>query len=497
MTCNYVDQNGKCTAYRYYGFPDNWKKERCKNHKLEGMISLQGKRCAIDDCISLARYNYEGFPMEFCNNHKKTGMIRITGTFCKDPLCNKQPIFNYPNNPILYCKDHKKSGMIDVRKNKCKKCSKRAQYGYFSDRVKEYCGSHKENDMIDLSHKLCEYSHPDHGDCYTRANFNYEHLIGKGIFCDTHKMSGMINVMDKRCDFIDDNGNKCDRMPTYGIKNTKTALRCVNHKELRMTDVKKRKCKFIDIHGYKCDKLCYYNFMGEDAPLYCRDHKLNDMVDLVHYKCNRKGCSRRPSHNHENKNPEYCHIHKTKDMIDIASLRCRSEFCNDSALDYLDNYCLHCFSNIFPTDKRIKDLKTTKEIKTKFLLSLNENDDFIHNKPIYVGDCGVSKRRIDLYKYLGDNHILCIEIDENQHKHYDQHDEEMRYHDVYNTNYYMIFIRFNPDKYIDKDGNICNPPLEERVDDLTTKLYDIECNLHKYSDPDQLLYIENMFFDQK
>ena len=45
-------------------------------------------------------------------------------------------------------------------------------------------------------------------------------------------------------------------------------------------------------------------------------------------------------------------------------------------------------------------------------------DGFKNDKPFYVdleGGCCASKRRIDLRKLIG-NTMLCIEVDENQHK---------------------------------------------------------------------------------
>ena len=44
--------------------------------------------------------------------------------------------------------------------------------------------------------------------------------------------------------------------------------------------------------------------------------------------------------------------------------------------------------------------------------------------------------------------MLCIEVDENQHKYYDKDDEEARYNDVYmGFSGKFIFIRYNSDSF--------------------------------------------------
>jgi hypothetical protein len=54
---------------------------------------------------------------------------------------------------------------------------------------------------------------------------------------------------------------------------------------------------------------------------------------------------------------------------------------------------------------------------------------------------------------VGSKLILCIEINENQHKGYDNDHEEIRYNDLYMLHGgKFTFIRFNPDKFKNKVG---------------------------------------------
>ena len=66
------------------------------------------------------------------------------------------------------------------------------------------------------------------------------------------------------------------------------------------------------------------------------------------------------------------------------------------------------------------------------------------------GVCCETKRRIDL-RMLINNTMLCVEIDENQHKKYIRYDENIRYDILFmDFSGKYIFMRCNPDKFIDK-----------------------------------------------
>ena len=63
-----------------------------------------------------------------------------------------------------------------------------------------------------------------------------------------------------------------------------------------------------------------------------------------------------------------------------------------------------------------------------------------------------------------DNTLLVIETDENQHKSYDKMDEETRYDDLYMAfSGKWIYIRFNPDKYINNKGVRKNSTIANRL----------------------------------
>ena len=67
---------------------------------------------------------------------------------------------------------------------------------------------------------------------------------------------------------------------------------------------------------------------------------------------------------------------------------------------------------------------------------------------------GCSARRPDLLVDLG-SHVIIVEIDENKHATYDCSCEHKRLMQLSRDLHHrpIVFIRFNPDAYIDQDGN--------------------------------------------
>ena len=128
-----------------------------------------------------------------------------------------------------------------------------------------------------------------------------------------------------------------------------------------------------------------------------------------------------------------------------------------------DGYCATYFKRKFPNDKRSSKIyEKSREIKVRNFL--NENyEGFIHDRPLYTGNCDCThRRRIDHRKLIYST-ILAVETDERQHSSYDREDEEVRYDDLYMIHSgKWIFIRFNPDSYI-KNGKKNNQSLDKRL----------------------------------
>ena len=164
----------------------------------------------------------------------------------------------------------------------------------------------------------------------------------------------------------------------------------------------------------------------------------------------------------------------------------------------LQGFCSHCFANIFPEDPRALTVrKKSKELQVMTHIFSNY-DGFKNDKPFYVdleGGCCATRRRIDLRKLIN-NTMLCIEVDENQHKNYIKQHEINRYDDLFmDFSGKYIFIRYNPDKYIDKFGKSKNPMFETRMDVLERS---IDKHIERINNEDnkELLEIHHLFYDE-
>jgi len=138
-------------------------------------------------------------------------------------------------------------------------------------------------------------------------------------------------------------------------------------------------------------------------------------------------------------------------MIDITNKRCNSEFCDTVSNKKYKGYCAYCFFHLFPDEKCSKNYKT-KELMVYNYIKENFSDiDMINDKKIMDG---CSKRRPDIFIHLG-YQVIIIEIDENQHIDYDNTCENKRIMELSkDVNHIpIVFIRFNPDQYIDINNN--------------------------------------------
>jgi hypothetical protein len=113
-------------------------------------------------------------------------------------------------------------------------------------------------------------------------------------------------------------------------------------------------------------------------------------------------------------------------------------------------------------------------------------DGFIHDMPLYTGNCDCThRRRIDHRTLIGAT-LLCVETDELGHAGYDPKDEELRYDDLYMVHSgKWVFIRFNPDgKGVDMEDK-----LDALIEKLTAQIERIERDDNK-----DLLEIHKMYY---
>ena len=200
--------------------------------------------------------------------------------------------------------------------------------------------------------------------------------------------------------------------------------------------------------------------------------------------------------------PNKCHIHKNKsDKLVKQSDKCIgvNKLCPYELKGNIkyDNYCTYCFSNLFPFDVRVKEIRQkSKEIEVVNYVCLTfSNIKWYHDKPLYINFdiCCPSKRRIDL-RALIRNTMLCIEVDENQHKYYTTESEFVRYNEIiYDLTCKYIFIRFNPDIY--RTNNIIQKTnIKTRLNILGSEVIKQMQNINEGKN-EELLEIIHLFYD--
>jgi hypothetical protein len=92
--------------------------------------------------------------------------------------------------------------------------------------------------------------------------------------------------------------------------------------------------------------------------------------------------------------------------------------------------------------------------------------------------------------------MLCIEIDEDQHKYYIKDQERTRYDDLFmDFSGKYIFIRYNPDKFIDKYGISKNPFFDTRMEVLE-KMINKQINRIQNGENTDLIEIYHLFYDE-
>lgn len=389
------------------------------------------KKCKSDGCVFIASFGYnKETGTKYCSKHKETGMINL---LCKLCVCGtSRPTYNLPGLTARCCFKCKTDGMINVNDKPC------------------FCG-------------------------LSRPTFNFSGL--KAEYCSKCRTDGMINVKDLKC--------KCGKSSKscFNYEGLKPEY-CSQCKEPGMIDIYRKLCK--------CGKQPSFNYEGL-LPEYCKLCKLDGMKMIKKRLCIQ--CNNlQATYNLFGLKPSYCNECKTKEMINVAN-KCKNDDCLNCGNIKYNYYCTHCFANLFPNDPLTFQIRTkSKENYVRDFLNQNYNG-FIHDKPLWTGHCDCSKRRRIDHRLLIGNTLLCIETDENQHKRYDEKDEEIRYDDLYMLHGgKFIFIRFNPDKYINKNGTKVDPYMKKRMDDLSEEI-DKQIERINNDENEELLEIIYLFYD--
>ncbi len=152
--------------------------------------------------------------------------------------------------------------------------------------------------------------------------------------------------------------------------------------------------------------------------------------------------------------------YKTQCIECGGSLLCKTPLCETVANKKKYNgHCLRCFINLFPELKNARNYKTKERNVVDNIKKAFPDVSWYCDKKIRDG---CSLKRPDMLLDMG-SHAIIVEVDENQHVNYDCSCENKRLMELSQDVDHrpIVFIRFNPDKYFDKDGNRVDSCWEE------------------------------------
>jgi hypothetical protein len=437
--CDFETCRKQASYGEFYGKP-----LRCKEHKEK--YNLVSRMCQHNNCKTISIFNFEKeLKPKFCSNHKELGMTNVKDKTCQYSGCKTIPNFNFKGeiNP-KFCSNHKELGMVNVKDKKCQHqdCKIQPTFNFMGELKPKFCSNHKEIGMVNVKDKKCE-----HQDCKIQPTFNFMGEL-KPKFCSNHKEIGMVNVKDKTCQHLG-----CKTIPTFNFEGELKPKFCSNHKECGMINVKSKTCEHQD-----CKIQPTFNFMGETHGKFCSNHKECGMINI--------------------------------------KINCKANLClGTSGNPKYKGYCCNCYQHLFPNDPLSLQMRSkTKELTVRQFININF-EGFQHDKPLFTGNCDCTNRRRIDHRVLIGNTLLCIETDENQHKNYDKKDEEIRYDDLFMIHSgKFVFIRFNPDKYKNKDNKSVNPMLYTRLPILKEEIEKQIKRIHNEENT-ELLEIIKLYYD--
>ena len=397
------------------------------------VLKKKNNICIEENCTTQPCFNFKGEKRGiYCRSHAKKGMVDVKNHRCLD--CDTRANYNFEGEKRgIYCRSHAKNGMVDLKNIFCKEngCKIQANYNFEGEKRGIYCLSHAKNGMKDVKNPRCIYE-----GCSIQPSFNFEGNT-KSIYCSIHALDGMKNTRDNKC-----LENNCNKQPSYNFENQTKAIYCKSHSKEGMKNVVTKRCK-----KEGCDKIPCYNFEYQQKGIYCLAHAEKGMKDVRSRKCLEENCDKQPCYNFEgNKIGIYCVKHAKKDMENVVIRKCIDEFCY-TGVTYTkyDGYCLSCFVRLFPDMPIVRNYKTKETAVRYYIKEQFSNVTWICDK---ITNNGCSMRRPDLLLDLG-YQVLIIEIDENQHRRYEEICENKRIMELSQDLGHrpVVFIRFNPDDY--------------------------------------------------
>ncbi len=357
-------------------------------------------------------------------------------------------------------------------------CDERAQYvsRTFAERVPTHCEQHAKprGDFFKFN-RLCEVE-----TCMTRASFAPTRESKKPCRCAVHKLPTDINWEKKICAT-----ENCDKKPSFAPPG-KPAVRCKACRIGGDVDVNNDRC--IECHEHQVSAL----IIGRESEgmQYCLtcaaklgfEYKNGRVPYCVRCKT---AVARFGTVGGRPRDAKYCgqcrdsniHFDLVHDMCEVCEAT-RPQLRNGRRL------CLRCCINVFPDMKVARNYKLKQNAVDDFLkerfadrvtirhdrkierivpeaASAGAGGGFVPQEFEDERPCASSGRKPDVLIDMGE-WVVVVEVDEGQHKQdsYKTSCENKRTMQIFDDlgRRPTVFIRFNPDNYVDAAGNKVKSP---------------------------------------
>lgn len=392
------------------------------------------RRC---ECGETATPHF-GFPgdkhAKWCKECRpESGSINLISRKCE---CGKAcPYLGVPGGKALYCTNcpNAPSDIVHLYKEKCH-CGKIANFGLATEKRPRWCKEHKEVGAIDIRSSRCPCGNS------VQPCFGFEE-DQKAKWCQHCCPDGAINLRIRKCEIC--NQNSC----TYG----------------EPSELRQRWCKFCkptdSIFVYR--ELCVvckehtprYGLVDGIKSLWCEKCKPEDAI-MVSRKackiCNKKRASYGLEGGHK---AIWCFDCKPTEAI-ANRVFCIQDHCTTQVISekYRGN-CARCFAHLYPDEPMTKRYRIKERCFVESITQLLTERKFPFQFDKRIPN-GTSQRRPDVAINCG-SHWIILELDEEQHntKEYCEC-ENKRMMELFEDcgNRPIVFVRINPDKYMDSQG---------------------------------------------
>lgn len=430
------------------------------------------------------------------------GKIRKRATFGKpgttDPIwcedCREDDYINVNDTKCLYCTTTVASFNMPGQSTPiwCGGCSKKYHPGAVNVHAKQCeCKDIKHVPifglLIDMRPRWCKLCCPidviafdvKNGMCKTcrihRPTFGPPEGT-KALYCITCAPVGSINFHDTMCE-------RCDEVrPAFNYEGMKRGRWCGSCTPDNTVNVVSRKCN--DISG--CQSRVYYGFPGQ-MPTVCAQHRTKGMICRSTKQCEQKDCRAIATHGEDIERLR-CEVHALKNDINIMEQPCSS--CQLPGLLDKNGNCHDCDPDKFERftksrENRVRDLLAAN--------GFNPVNDRIPNGSV----CGRERPDFEfdpLKDKSGRDHVVIVEVDEDQHSGYPEECDKVRMFNLTQTysGTPVFFIRYNPDSFRLSDGTKGEVTREHREYALIEW---VKFALARTPTPGKLLEVVYLFYD--